>query len=202
MPQLQKQTGSHLTLSSVPSPSIATPAPVGPLQWHQGVRPARRRLALASSFQQVTSGAPCAPHSPPRAVGLNTLRCQLLQGKFLCPTSSAAHTLPSRRAACVELLGSPVGPPSPPTPAAPTATGVTPISSCCNGHFYGKGLFPHTGTVPFSHLSPQTHSCMPGSVWMLPFLPPVSLNNKGTVLVTARPQWGPFQLLLWLVLPH
>lgn len=137
MPQLQKQTGSHLTLSSVPSPSVATPAPVGPLQWHQGVRPARQRLALASSFQQATSGAPCAPHSPPRAVGLITPRCQLLQGKCLCPTSSAAHTLPSRRAACVELLGSPVGPPSPPTPAAPTATGVRPISSCCNGQFYG-----------------------------------------------------------------
>lgn len=151
-----------LTLSSTPSPSVATPAPVGtPCWWHQGSSPAGQNLALASSARWPISGAPCTSPGAPRAVQLATPSCHLLQRKRphppRCLTSALPTTLPAACAGRVELRGSSLSPPSHPLPQPPPP-GLDPHAAAAKGSFMGKGFILTPALSPSPHKQEPTNA--------------------------------------------
>lgn len=163
-----------------------------PWWWHQGSSPAGQNLVLASSARWPTSGAPCTSPGAPRAVRLVTPSCHLLQRERPHPPRSlpgicTAHNTARHVSWPCGAAGLLTEPTKPPTPAVTTA-GIRPTCSCCEGQFYGKGLYLHTSAVPFSAQAGahKRTPCVLGSVRIRLLLPPVSPNTKGTEPVTTR----------------
>lgn len=183
-----------LTLSSTPSPSVATQRP-----WvhHGGGTKGAAQQGRTLSWPPLPGGPlrePPAPLQVPRELcgsshqavtSCSASAHTLLEGSL--PGICTAHNTARHVSWPCGAAGLLTEPTKPPTPAVTTA-GIRPTCSCCEGQFYGKGLYLHTSAVPFSAQAGahKRTPCVLGSVRIRLLLPPVSPNTKGTEPVTTR----------------